>query len=115
MMGHAMTGVHTVTMLVSIVTAPFRAKTLPDTFAPVVRVMLVSARMFPTKLVPVPSVAELPTCQNTLQSLPPSITWTDELLAFVSARTILKMKSAVGLPRALRVSVPVNWAVEEKQ
>jgi len=56
------------TLLVSIVTAPFRAKALPDTSAPVFRVMLVSARMFPTNAVPVPRVAELPTCQNTLHA-----------------------------------------------
>ena len=34
--------------------------------APVFSVMLVSARMSPTNAVVVPSVAELPTCQNTL-------------------------------------------------
>jgi hypothetical protein len=36
--------------------------------APVVIVMLVSARMLPTKLVAVPKVAELPTVQNTLHA-----------------------------------------------
>jgi hypothetical protein len=55
------------TVLVSIVTAPFRANALPDTLAPVVRLMLVSARMFPMNAVRVPSVAELPICQNALQ------------------------------------------------
>lgn len=54
--------------LLSSVTAPLRAKALPDKSAPVVRVMLWSASMFPTKLVVVARVAELPTCQNTLQS-----------------------------------------------
>jgi hypothetical protein len=74
MIGQALVGPHIVILLVSMVTAPFRAKTLPETFAPVVRVMLVSAKMFPRKLVPVPRVAELPTCQNTLQLLPGLIT-----------------------------------------
>lgn len=37
-----------VTLLVSIVTSPFRARALPDTLAPFCRAMLVSARMFPT-------------------------------------------------------------------
>ena len=69
MMGQAAAGGHTATLLVSIVTAPFRAKALPDTLAPVFRVMLVSARIFPANAVPVPRVAELPTCQNTLQVL----------------------------------------------
>lgn len=57
-----------VIVLVSIVTAPLRARARPFKFAPVFRVMLVSASMFPTKFVVVPRVAELPTCQNTLQS-----------------------------------------------
>jgi hypothetical protein len=55
------------TTLVSIVTAPVRARALPEMLAPVVRVMLASARIFPTNDVPVPSVAELPTFQNALQ------------------------------------------------
>jgi len=54
--------------LESIVTAPFRARARPETLALVVIVMLVSARIFPMKLVLVPIVAELPTCQKTLQS-----------------------------------------------
>ena len=49
------------------ITAPVRAKALPDRLVLVVRVMLASARIFPANEVPVPSVAELPTCQNTLQ------------------------------------------------
>ena len=47
------------------VTAPVRAKTRPVTLAPVVTVSLIFARMLPSKAVFVPSVAELPTCQNT--------------------------------------------------
>jgi hypothetical protein len=39
---------------------------------------------------------------------------TDELLAVVSVLPILKMKTALGLPWALRVSVPVSWADVEK-
>jgi hypothetical protein len=50
------------------VTAPFRAKALPDTLVPVFRVMLARARMLPEKSVDVPSVAELPICQNARQS-----------------------------------------------
>jgi hypothetical protein len=55
------------TVLVSIVTAPFRAKARPDTLVPLCRLMLVSARMFPTNVVFVKRFAELPICQNTLQ------------------------------------------------
>jgi len=48
-------------VLVSIVTAPFRAKARPaNSIAPVAKLILVSATIFPTNLVVVPSVAELP-------------------------------------------------------
>ena len=57
-----------VIVFVSRVTAPFRASMRPSTVARVVRVMLVSAIRVPSKLDAVPSVAELPTCQNTLQA-----------------------------------------------
>src|SRR5665213_2492146 len=53
------------------VTAPFRASALPSRFTPVVSVMDVSAKMFPLNSEFVPSVAELPTCQKTLQALAP--------------------------------------------
>jgi hypothetical protein len=86
------------TLLVSIVTSPFRARALPDTLAPFCRAMLVSARIFPTNWVVVPRVAELPTCQNMLQAVPPLITRTEELLAVVSLLAILKMKTAAALP-----------------
>jgi hypothetical protein len=49
------------------VTAPLRAYRLPCVVAPVLSVIEVSARMFPTKRVAVPKVAELPTCQKILQ------------------------------------------------
>jgi len=79
--------------------------------------MLVSATMFPDSAVPVPRVAELPTCQKTpLQfDAPLLITTTDEALAVVSMLTILKRKTALGWLCASRVSVPVNWAEDEKQ
>ena len=56
-----------VTWLVSSVTAAFRARALPARLAPVFMVMLATARIFPTNEVVVPTVAELPTCQNKLQ------------------------------------------------
>ena len=98
------------TTLVSIVTAPVCAKALPFRVAPVFKVMLASARIFPTNAVVVPRVAELPTCQNTLQTVPPLITLTDEPLAVMSVLSIRKMKTALGLPSASRVRVPVNPA-----
>jgi len=85
------------TTLESNVTAPLRARVLPLTLAPVFRVMLVSARILPSNIVPVPSVAELPTCQNTLQ-VSPLIRRTDALLAVVSVLPTLKTKTASGSP-----------------
>jgi len=51
-----------VMLLLSRVTAPFRARALPSRMVdPVFRVMLVFARMCPSNAVAVPTVAELPT------------------------------------------------------
>jgi hypothetical protein len=60
-------------VLVSRVTAPFLASTRPATVVPVCTDAEVSARMLPTNVVPVPRVAELPTCQNTLHAWAPLI------------------------------------------
>jgi len=51
------------TVLFSSVTAPFRASSRPSTVAPVFALIEVSARTLPLKVVVVPMVAELPTCQ----------------------------------------------------
>jgi len=83
--------------LESSVTDAVRANALPESVALVFRVILASASTFPTSAVPVPSVAELPICQNTLQTLPP-ITRTEELLAVVSVLPVLIMKTAPALP-----------------
>ena len=82
------------TVFVSIVTAPTSAMRLPATVERAVAVMLVIARTFPTNFVLVPSVAELPTCQNTfepVQAAPASTTTTDALLAVVSVEAILRL------------------------
>jgi hypothetical protein len=88
------------TEFVSIVTAPLRASARPATDAPVFRVMLVRARMLPTRWLVVPRVAELPTCQKTLQSepVPALVTLTDALDAVVSVLAIWKTKTALELP-----------------
>ena len=71
------------------VTAPFIAKALPQPMlAPLFSVMLVSARIFPWNEVLVPRVAELPTCQNTFESVKLLEKTTDELLAVVSVLPI---------------------------
>src|ERR1700737_1451336 len=98
------------TELVSSVTAPLIAKALPVVIlAPVVRVMLVLARIFPSNAVAVPRVAELPTCQNMLGSAGPTNV-TAELDAVVRELPIWKMKVPVGLPVVFSKSAPVNWA-----
>src|SRR5688572_3787864 len=65
-------------LLVSSVTAPFRAKALPTSLAPVFMVMLVSARILPRNVVLVSMVAELLTCHWTPHGLPPLIVVTTE-------------------------------------
>jgi hypothetical protein len=79
-------------------------------FAPVVRVMLSWARIFPEKSVPVPRVAELPTRHSTPQELAllPLTKATDEPLAVVRVLPIRKTQTAFGLPWALRTRVPVS-------
>ena len=97
------------------VTAPLRAKALPQLMlAPVISVMLVSATMSPTNIVSAPSVAELPTRQNTLVPSPPPITLTLELLPVVRALPMLNTNTAFGFPKAFRVRAPVSCAVELK-
>jgi hypothetical protein len=103
------------TVLESIVTAPFRARVLPATVAPVVREILVSAKIFPTKFVAVPIVAELPTCQKMLHGAAPLVSTTDELLAVVRVLTVLNTHTAAELPCPSRVSAPVNRAEDVKQ
>ena len=96
-------------VLVSIVTAPVRASSLPSsTVAPVFAVMDVKARMFPTKRVVVSRVAELPTCQNTLHAWAPLMRLTLLFGAVVSVDPILKMNTELGSPWASRVNVPVS-------
>ena len=88
------------------VTAPFRASARPATVSPVCTEIDVRARMLPVKAEPVPSVAELPTCQNTLQAWAPPVRTT--LLAESVTRVdgAWKMKTAFGSPPASRVSDP---------
>jgi hypothetical protein len=50
------------------VTAAVRASARPTTWTPVVTVTDARAMIVPSKLDVVPSVAELPTCQKTLQA-----------------------------------------------
>ena len=96
-----------VMVLLSSVTAPFRASRRPWIVAPVVAVMDVRARTLPTRWELVPSVAELPTCQKTLHAVPPLRTTTELVEAVINVDEALKTNTASGLPRVLRVKVPV--------
>ena len=55
------------------VTAPVSASSRPVMSAPVTAVIEALAMTVPTNCVALPSVAELPTCQNTLQALAPPV------------------------------------------
>src|SRR5208282_42931 len=82
------------------VTAPVRAHRLPSFDAPAVpsTVIEASAMMSPKKVVPVPKVAEEPTCQMMLlhdDGVPTATTL--ELLAVVRVLPIWKMKVLLGL------------------
>jgi hypothetical protein len=77
------------------------------TVALVVAVMDASARIVPTMDESVPSVAELPTCQNTLQGSAPLVSTTVLFDAVINVAADLKTKTASGSPCASRVRVPV--------
>jgi hypothetical protein len=95
-----------VMVLVSMVTAPSRASSLPWIVAPVFAVMDAKAMMVPTKRVPVPSVAEEPTCQKTLQACAPPASRTLVLEPVISVEPIWKMNTALGSPWASSVTLP---------
>jgi hypothetical protein len=94
--------------LSSSVTAPILARARPWISVPVVTVMDWSAMMVPTKVEFVPSVAELPTCQNTLQGCAPLTRMTLLAEAVVSVDPAWKIQTAFGSPLALRVRAPVR-------
>jgi hypothetical protein len=101
------------TMFVSRVTAPFLASRLPSVVAPVSRVIDVMAIIVPAKDVDVPSVAELPTTQNTFFACAPLIRLTELLSAVINVLAVLRIKTALLSPLPFSVSVPVNPKVPE--
>lgn len=54
--------------------------------------------MVPTKAVLVPKVAEVPTCQKTLQGLAPLARTTLESVAVIRVDVIWKIQTASGFP-----------------
>ena len=98
-------------VLRSRVTAALRASVLPLIAAPVVTVMAWRASTAPTKFEFVPSVAELPICQTTLQACAPPIRFTRLPDAVVRVELgVWKMNTAFGSPAPSRVRVPVSWS-----
>jgi len=97
----------TVTRLSSRVTAPFRAKSLPSTLAPVDAEIDVREMIVPTIVELVPRVVELVTCQKTLHGFAPFVNSTtlDELVMRVLSAWNIHTEFA--FPAPLRVSVPV--------
>ena len=98
----------TVIVSLSRVTAPVWASARPVTVSFVVTVIDARARIVPLKLELVPSVAELPTCQNTLQAWasPIRTTWLDEPV--VSVEPIWKMKTEAGVALCVQVQRSVE-------
>jgi hypothetical protein len=98
-------------LLVSSVTAALLAKTRPSTNVPVVTVIDVKARMVPRKVEPVPSVAELPTCQKTLHALAPLMRITELADAVMSVEGDWKIQTEFELPSPSNVRAPVRSVV----
>jgi hypothetical protein len=98
-------------VLLSRVTAPVRARARPFTVAPEVIVIDVRAMIVPARVEPVASVAELVTCQKTLQGLAPlmSVTLLDDDV--MNVEVALKIQTEFGSFWPSRVSVPVRFDV----
>lgn len=79
-------------------TCPLRASTRPSTLALVSAVIEVSARMLPLKLDAVPRVAELPTCQKTLQARAPLVRITLLADAVTRVEATWKTNTESGFP-----------------
>jgi hypothetical protein len=90
-----------VIVLVSRLTAAVLARSLPWIVAPVPAVIVSAAITVPTNRVPVPSVADDPTCQKTLQAWAPLISETLVFDPVISVEPIWKMKTALGFPSAV--------------
>ena len=96
-------------VLLSRVTAPVRARARPFTVAPEVIVMDVRAMIVPARLEPVASVAELVTCQKTLQGLAPLMSETRLDDDVMNVDVALKIQTEPGSFWASSVSVPVRF------
>ena len=98
-------------VLLSRVTAPFRARARPFTVAPEVIVIEVRAMIVPANVDPVASVAELVTCQKTLQGLAPLMSATRLDDDVMNVEVALKIQTEPGSFWPSSVSVPVRFVV----
>jgi hypothetical protein len=98
-------------VLLSRVTAPVRASARPFTVAPEVIVIDVRAMIVPARVEPVASVAELVTCQKTLQGLAPLMSATRLDDDVMNVEVALKIQTEFGSPWPSSVSVPVRLDV----
>ena len=97
-------------MLESRVTAPVCANARPCSEAPVCSVIDARAMMSPTKKLFVPRVAELPTCQKTLEAWARPARMTLRPDVTVSEDGIWKMKTAFAFHRPVSVRSPEEIA-----
>ena len=97
------------------VIAPFSANSLPFTAAPVFSEMDWMARMLPLRTEFAPRVADVPTCQKTLEALAPPARTIWLPAAVVSVVAIWNMKTALGSPLASRVRLPEVILSEETE
>jgi hypothetical protein len=98
------------TLLVSSVTDPLKANTPPFEMAAVFNVTEIAAKMFPTKKLPVPKVAELPTCQYTLEGNAPPVSRMLEPVAVTKELPIRKYQTSLNEPVPASVKTPVTAA-----
>jgi hypothetical protein len=89
-------------------TWPFRASARPATVVSVVTVIDVNAMIVPVKVEAVPNVAELPTCQKTLQACASLMTLTLLAVAVTNVDATWKMNTALGFPWPFNVRVPLT-------
>ncbi len=100
-------------VLPAIATAPFLARALPSSVAPVLKVMDCNAITVPLKTEVVPNVADVPTCQKMLEAEAPPLSMTLRPDVVVSVEAIWIMNTAFGLPIASKVTSPEETASEE--
>jgi len=98
-------------VLLSMVTAPVRARARPFTVAPEVIVIDVRAMIVPARVDPVASVAELVTCQKTLHGLAPLISATRLDDDVMNVDVALKIQTEPGSFWPSSVNVPVRFVV----